>query len=329
MTDSMLLMMPTWLAQGTDNNTILMVVLAAVAIGAIVYSLIPRKNESDEEILRRMAGKKKVETSVPNVQRSSAIKKALEGRVGQKIGGLVATDVKENTRIRSILIAAGYRSKEAFTIFMAAKAINGVLFMGIGLTLFFTIGANTDMMKRLLYLGGAFAVGFMGPNFILEGQMKARQKKIRNGLPDALDLMVVCVEAGLGLDSALQRVSDEMRYAHPILCGELATALAEQQLGVPRSQALTNMAQRTGVDELRNLVSMIVQAEKFGTSVAKALRTQAQVMRVKRRQRAEEKAAQCAVKLLFPLIFFIFPALFVVLAGPGGLSIYETFVKNK
>ena len=136
--------------------------------------------------------------------------------------------------------------------------------------------------------------------------------------------MVVAVEAGLGLDAAIQRVSDELKNVHPELSEELQIAMLETQMGIPRSEALGNLAQRTMVDELRAMVAMINQAERFGTSIAKALRNQSEAVRLKRRQKAEEKAQQCAVKLMLPLIFFIFPAIFIVLAGPAALSFMES-----
>jgi tight adherence protein C len=167
-------------------------------------------------------------------------------------------------------------------------------------------------------------LGFMAPNLWLSSVSKKRREKIRHGLADSLDLMVVAVEAGLGLDAALQRVADELSNVHPELTEEIQIAVLEAQMGIPRAEALDNLANRTLVEELRSMVAMINQAERFGTSIARALRNQAEALRVKRRQQAEERAQQCAVKLMLPLILFIFPAIFIVLAGPAALSFMDS-----
>lgn len=309
-----------------NNRNILMILCIVAAIGAIVYALVPHK-ETEDDMMLRMKGKRREDTEKgQDQQRVSAIKKALEGRMGKKVADIVAGDnQQESNRLRMSLASAGFRQPSASTIFLAIKGILGILFGGIGITLYFTTEGAYEWNTRLLMLVGCIAVGFMGPNFWLNSVVSNRQRKIRNGLPDALDLMVVTVESGLALDAAIMRVSEELQTAHPELCEELGLAIGETRLGVPRSETLTKMAERTGVMEVKSLVAIIVQAEKFGTSIARALRNQSQVLRVKRRQKAEEKAAQCAVKLLLPLIFFIFPALFIVLAGPGALSIIKTF----
>jgi tight adherence protein C len=153
--------------------------------------------------------------------------------------------------------------------------------------------------------------------------VRKRAEKIRNGMPDSLDLLVVSVESGLALDAGLLKVSDEMKNVHPELSEEMQIATLEAQMGVPRSEALRNMAQRTGVEEMRALIAVITQAEKFGTSVAKALRTQADTLRQKRRLKAEERAQKTTVKLMIPLVLFIFPSIFVVLVGPAALKIMD------
>ena len=150
--------------------------------------------------------------------------------------------------------------------------------------------------------------------------MLFRSQKIRYGLPDTLDLLVVSVESGLALDAALKRVGEEMALVHPDISQEMRIATMESQMGIPRSEALENMARRCGVDEMRSLVTVVLQAEKFGTSIARALRNQGDAIRTKRRQAAEERAQKTAVKLMLPLVIFIFPAMGVVLAGPAALS---------
>ena len=168
----------------------------------------------------------------------------------------------------------------------------------------------------------------MLPNMWLWVARGQRAEKIRNGLPDSLDLLVVSVESGLALDAGIQRVSDEMSNVHTELAEEMQIATLEAQMGVPRAEALLNMAGRCGVSEMRALVAVITQAEKFGTSVAKALRIQADTLRQKRRLKAEERAQKTTVKLMLPLILFIFPSIFVVLVGPAALRIIEVMGKG-
>jgi tight adherence protein C len=165
------------------------------------------------------------------------------------------------------------------------------------------------------------AVAYVLPSMVLARMAKRRQHRIRLGLADALDLLVVSVEAGLGLDQALQRVSEELAFAHKDLCDELRLINLELRAGTARSEALHNLARRTGLDDIASLVTMLVQTDKFGTSVAQALRVHSDTMRTKRRQRAEEAAAKTTIKLIFPLVFCIFPALFVVILGPALIQI--------
>ena len=162
--------------------------------------------------------------------------------------------------------------------------------------------------------------GFILPDFWLGRQVKARQRLLRLALPDALDLLVICVEAGLGLDQALLYVSQELRIAHPELCEEFDLVNAEVHVGKTRMEALRSLATRTGVDDLQALVATLVQTDRFGTSVAQSLRIHSDDLRTKRRQRAEEMAAKTTVKMVFPLVFFIFPALFVVILGPAVIT---------
>ena len=171
----------------------------------------------------------------------------------------------------------------------------------------------------------ALGIGFLLPDFWLGRKIKARQKRIRRGLPDVLDLLVICTEAGLSLDQATARTSAELLNAQPDLCDELGIVVLEQRAGRARSDAWKQMADRTGVDSLRNLVSMLVQSEQFGTSIAKTMRTHSDTLRTQRVQAVEEQAAKTSVKLVFPLVFFIFPALFIVTLGPAVILMMESF----
>jgi tight adherence protein C len=179
-------------------------------------------------------------------------------------------------------------------------------------------------MTQIAIVGG---LGMYLPGIILGVIRRKRQESIFLGLPDALDLMVVCVEAGLGLDAAMRRVASELAVSTPVICEELAIANFQVQMGRPRRDVLHELGKRTGVDDVRALAAVLIQAERFGASIATALRVQSDSMRVKRRQLAEERAAKAAVKLILPLVLFIFPGIFVVLVGPAGIQIATTLVK--
>jgi tight adherence protein C len=177
-----------------------------------------------------------------------------------------------------------------------------------------------------LVIGGG--AGFYIPEVALTLMKSSRQQKIFLQLPDALDLLVVCVEAGLGLDAGMRRISEELATSAPEVCNELSTANMQLQMGKPRREVLHDLGVRTGVDDMRALVAILIQADRFGSSIAQALRVQSDSMRVKRRQLAEEKAQQTAVKMIFPLVLFIFPGIFVVLVGPAAIQIMENMLKD-
>ncbi len=171
----------------------------------------------------------------------------------------------------------------------------------------------------------ALAIGFLLPDFVLGNRIHNRQLNIRLGLPDALDLMAICIEAGMGLDQTIQRVAEELSISRPEISEEFAAVNLEQRAGRPRAEAWKNLAERTDVDAVRALVATLVQADQYGTSVAKALRVHSETLRTRRRQRVEEQAAKTPVKLVFPLVFFIFPSLFVVALGPAMIKMMEGF----
>jgi tight adherence protein C len=180
-------------------------------------------------------------------------------------------------------------------------------------------------MSPFFVYGLALVLGFLGPDFWLGRMIKNRQGKIRRGLPDVLDLLIICIEAGLSLDQASARTSQELIKAQPELCDELGLVVLEQRAGRPRAEAWKHLAERTDVDVVRNLVSMLVQSEQFGTSIAKTLRTHSDTLRTKRVQAVEEAAAKTTIKLVFPLVLFIFPALFLVTLGPAAIMMSESF----
>jgi tight adherence protein C len=221
-------------------------------------------------------------------------------------------------KLRAKLNYAGFRSETAPSIFLGLKTVClGVGFLAGGGTLLLTKGVTTE---AIMYTVGIAGVSFYLPEVILWFFKKSRQDNIFFGLPDALDLMVVCVEAGLGLDQAMRKVSEEMKKTYAIISEEFGLCNLQLQMGRARNEVLHELGARTGVDDLKALSAILIQADKFGTSVAQALRVQSDSMRVRRRQLAEEKAAKTAVKLIFPLVLFIFPAIFIVLVGPAAIT---------
>jgi tight adherence protein C len=201
------------------------------------------------------------------------------------------------------------------------------------LILFFLLACGLFLPKygfslaSLKWMVGLTGFGFYLPNVILWYLRRKRQQEIFLSLPDALDLLVVCVESGLGLDAALRKVCDEMKGHAKIICEELALSNFQLQIGRPRREVLHDLGVRTGVDDVRSLAAILIQADRFGSSIAQALRVQSDSMRTRRKQLAEEKAAKTAVQLIFPLVLFIFPGIFVVLVGPAAISIMKTLTK--
>jgi tight adherence protein C len=237
----------------------------------------------------------------------------------KKLGTYAPTSAAETGKLKSRLLAAGYRGPEALPVFIGARLGCALLLFGV-LSTPFLIQPNL-----MLALGGA-ALGYLLPSMKLARMAKKRQHRIRLSLPDALDLLVVSVEAGLGLDQALQRVGDELAFAHKDLSDELRLVNLEMRAGKARADALRNLADRTGVDDLSSLAAMLIQTDKFGTSVAQSLRVQSETLRTKRRQRAEEAAAKTGVKMVFPLVFCIFPAIWVVTIGPAAIKFVQVLV---
>lgn len=223
--------------------------------------------------------------------------------------------------VQKRLLRAGYRKDASVNMFYGAKVLSP-----LALSLFATITGIYTWGPFFIYSLTA-GLGFLAPDFWLGNRVKNRQRKIRRGLPEALDLMVICSEAGLSLDQAVLRVSQELTQSQPEISDELGLVMLEQRAGKPRDEALKALADRTDLDAIRTLVNTLIQADAFGTSVAKTLRVYSDTMRTQRRQQAEEQAAKTTVKLVFPLVFFIFPSLFVVALGPAMILMLEGFEK--
>ncbi len=228
----------------------------------------------------------------------------------------------DQDKLREQMVFAGIRTPGAMSMFLGVKAALCIALPVAAALYAFSIGA--PMKKAVMMAGVSAVLGMRLPNFWLAGRVKKRQAALRAALPDTLDLMVVCVEAGLGLDAAVNRISDELSLVYPEMSAELGLVNLEMRAGASRAEALRHLGARTGVDDIKSFCARLVQSDRFGTSIAKSLRTHADALRNQRRQRAEQAAAKTTVKLLFPLVFFIFPALFAVLLGPAAINVINT-----
>jgi len=242
----------------------------------------------------------------------------------KRLGNFVPHSPKDVTVMQRRLIRAGIRKESALKVLYGAKAICGIGFPLIALGV--VAGSETDPSNKFVAVLLATAMGFFGPNEYVRRKAAHRQKEIARGLPNALDLLVVCVESGLGLDQAILQVSKELEHAHPEISEEFGLVNLELKAGKRRVEALRNLAERTGVDDLKKLVAVLIQADRFGTGVAQSLRAHSDFMRVQSRQVAEEKAAKLGVKLIFPIFFCILPSLFVVTVGPVVMKIVRELV---
>ncbi len=249
-------------------------------------------------------------------------------KLAQRLKNLLgfSKDPLKAKELKQKLVRAGHYGERAMTMFVLGKVLGPILLPVVAVPLLWNVKVSPSLKPFLFYL--AIAGGFYLPNFILNRQIEARQKMLTEGLPDALDLLVVCVEAGLGLNAAMKRVADDFKVSNPAISQEFTIANLEILAGLEREQALRNLAERTGVEDLATLCAILIQAERFGTSIATALRVQSDTLRTNRRQRLEEKAAQTPVKLIFPLLLFIFPALMVVILGPAIIQVMENYLKK-
>jgi tight adherence protein C len=236
------------------------------------------------------------------------------------VGRIIPTSSKRMPHTQRMMARAGFRRPESIMAMQGMKVLLPVVLVAL---VYFT-GLYHQSPIFILIL--AAVAGYMLPEFWLTTRVRHRQNQLRLSLPDCLDLLVVCVEAGLALDQAFMRVTQELRIVHPILCEELDLVNAEIRIGRTRVEALRQLADRTGVEDIKSLVAMLVQTERFGTSIAQSLRVHSDELRTKRRQRAEELAAKATVKMIPPLVFFIFPALFVVILGPAVITLFRHFM---
>ncbi len=246
-------------------------------------------------------------------------------RMAAPLHRLAPPSAAEAHKLQKKLMQAGHRSPNAPIIYRAIQFATMACFPGavaLGCALL-----ARPLKSAVIFILLAFIAGFILPRFILNRLISKRQLRLRWGLADALDLMVVSIEAGLGLNAALVRIGDELKDVHPDISEEFELTNLEIRVGRERDEALRNLAERTGVDDLRSLVAMLIQADRFGTSIAKAVRVYSDSLRTKRRQRAEQAAQKAAVKLLLPLALFLFPTLFIAILGPAAINLMDTFSK--
>lgn len=298
-----------------------------ISLGMLgVYWLLYRPQSAATERLRRLSAR----DGGGATQSAQTIAVPEEGtgtelaqRLAHPLNKLLPPSATEAKKLQKQLMHAGFRSAEAPIVYrgiqLASMAGFPLMVAGVCAVLAKPLGS------ALVFIIIAFVVGFALPRFFLARITKNRQRELRWGLADALDLMVVSVEAGLGLNAAMMKVASELRDVHPAVATEFELANLEIRVGRERDEALRNLAERTGIDDLRSLVAMLIQTDKFGTSIAKGLRVFSDSLRTKRRQRAEQEAQKAAVKLLFPLACFLFPTLFIAILGPAFLNLIDIF----
>jgi tight adherence protein C len=280
-------------------------VFGSLIVGAAVFAFMPAKAAAIDRRLEEM----RPDRAEDDEQRTMKAFVSMVKRVGER----APRSAKELGALRLRLVQAGFRRDEALTIFFGIRVV-------VALALFALFSTSIVTRPNMtLALAGVFA-GYVLPGIVLARLAKRRAHRIRLSLADALDLLVVSVEAGLGLDQALTRVGSELEFAYPDLSSELRLVNLELRAGKPRPEALRNLADRTGVDDLSSLVTMLIQTDKFGTSVSQSLRVYSETLRTKRRQRAEEAAAKTGVKMVFPLVICIFPAVWIVTIGPAAIK---------
>jgi tight adherence protein C len=294
--------------------TVLIFVVLAMGLAGVGMKMYVRPKEAME----RVAGGSQTSEQMP-AHPSLAMHDLIK-----KLGNFIPQSPKDVTVMQRRLIRAGLRNPSALKLLYGSKLVLGVALPLV--TAVSIAGASSDTGNKFAAILAAGAVGFFGPNEYVRRLASKRQKEISRGLANALDLLVVCVESGLGLDQAILQVSKELEHAHPEISEEFGMVNLELKAGKRRVEALRNLAERTGVDDLKKLVAVLIQADRFGTGVSQSLRAHADFMRIQARQVAEEKAAKLGVKLIFPIFFCILPSLFVVTVGPVAMKIVRELI---
>ena len=303
---------------------ILVALMIAMSVGAVILFFVEMAPSRATDVARRL---EEVQSggslATPQVLRRRRRQEQAERLTSiiQALGEKVEVGHRDTSALRLRLIQAGYPNASAVPLYLGAR-IGLPLAIGGSLVLLLPALGQSWVASILMGVWGAL-MGYVAPTFIIRSRIARRQKQMQKALPDALDLLVVCVEAGLGLNQAMVRVAEEIERVSSVLSEQIGLVNLEIRAGTPRDEAFRNLGHRTGVQDIKSLMAMLIQTDRFGTSIAQALRTHADTMRTKRRQRAEEAAAKTTIKLVFPLVLFIFPALFVIILGPALIQIFE------
>jgi tight adherence protein C len=291
-----------------------------------VLSMLSQRNTRAQQRLDRLARPASLaEIQDPKLTKKDRFQGIMETAKAFSAPLMPQTEL-ERSELKVRLANAGFRSDSAVSVYLGLRFATFLAFMVAACVMY--LPQQGDLLKKLQPIVIITGIGFYLPAIILWWIRSGRQQEIFLTLPDALDLLVVCVESGLGLDAAMRKVCDEMKDHAKVICEELSLANFQLQMGRPRREVLHDLGVRTGVDDVRSLAAILIQADRFGSSIAQALRVQSDSMRTRRKQIAEEKAAKTAVQLIFPLVLFIFPGIFVVLVGPAAISIMETMMKR-
>jgi len=313
-------------------NAILLALIFVLVVGAfLALALVAGRRRSHVDRLGGFHAQRPDSAArvVLKERKERQLQQVLAERVLRPLSRLASVTGTEGKLVER-LVYAGIRRKGAAEVFLGVKmALALALPAAIASIILWRMhaaGKGLEIGTLLMYCPIGLVLGLMLPNIWLGRKVKQRQERIKFGLPNALDLLVVCIESGLALDAALLRIGRELRESVPELSEELALLNLEMAAGKPREECLRNLGLRTGVEEVKSLTARIIQSSKFGTNLARSLRIHAESLREKRRQEAEERAAKTSVKLLFPLVFFIFPALFVVILGPAAVRVHEKFL---
>lgn len=305
-----------WMVVGLVAASVSLLVLGASQLVTPAETRVVRRRL--QALPKRYANVHEARDRQRRAARRESLEVFLEG-FGSRVGG----DKGKRKEVRELLLHAGFRSPRAGLVYVGIRVV--IAGGGFALGMLSAAFSGVDPGQRLLLMMGGALFGWMLPFMVVKRRARARQSDLQRALPDALDLMVVCVEAGLGLNQALVRVGEEMDRVSRVLGEEFTLISLEIRAGTPRETALRHLADRTGLPDVRSLVSMLIQTDRFGTSIAKALRIHADELRTKRRQRAEEAAAKLTVKLLIPIVLFVFPSIFIVILGPAAFRLKDMF----
>jgi tight adherence protein C len=299
----------------------LIAVLTACTVGLITLLVAQAIPARPPEVAQRLAELQQMSAGSFDAlerRRRQSRREQWQGLLTQ-LGARLEHRRNDSRKLQRMLVQAGFRHPQAVSLYWGSRVAFALACATAAMLLVPLAGAQAIPFAFWLAIGG-----WILPAFYVGRRLRRRKSQIQKALPDTLDALVVCVEAGLGLNLAIRRVAEEIRHVSPLMSEELALLNLEIRAGQSRAEAMRNLAERTGVDDMASLVTMLIQTDRFGTSVAQALRVHSDSLRIKRRQRAEEAAAKTAIKMIFPLVLFIFPAMLVVILGPAGLSLVKT-----